>query len=220
MVVPSDEDYQQTKQLKITGAPLPSPFRELAAWIDATYGVHVLNILHDIIIPHHQPRLRIILETIDHALKFRDAPYGNYLPTAQNDVRQQFEALLAQHPGHRFALENLFVIFENFESVARVEANARITDEDIRRLKTKLANPDLWEISRCFDGVTFMFYTDAQLQRHRVPSVIDVYAQEYARVVEPYDEFGYLKENGLFIHFDSKENFDTNYQSNWYYYYK
>jgi hypothetical protein len=47
-----------------------------------------------------------------------------------------------------------------------------------------------------------------------------VYAEEYARLVEPYDEFGYLKQAGIAVYFDSKENFDTNYESNWYYYYK
>lgn len=32
--------------------------------------------------------------------------------------------------------------------------------------------------------------------------------------------FGYLRKRGVSVCFDSKENFDTNYQSNWYYYYK
>jgi len=87
-------------------------------------------------------------------------------------------------------------------------------------LKAKLANPDLWEISRCFDSVTFFFYTDAQVKRYEAEGFREKYSREYSLLIEPYDEFGYLRKRGVSASFDSKENFDTNYQSNWYYYYK
>jgi len=44
MIMPSDLDYKQTKQLKISGGPLPSPYRELADWIKVHYEVQVLNL--------------------------------------------------------------------------------------------------------------------------------------------------------------------------------
>jgi hypothetical protein len=37
--------------------------------------------------------------------------------------------------------------------------------------------------------------------------------------IKPDDEFGYLQKRGVSVHFDSKQNFDTNFKSNWYYYY-
>jgi len=92
MIMPSDLDYKQTKQLKISGGPLPSPYRELADWIDA------------------------------------------------------------------------------------------------------------------------------QLKAHQDKGVRDLYIREYSRLTEQYDEFGYLRTRGISVSLDSKENFDTNFQGNWFYY--
>ena len=74
--------------------------------------------------------------------------------------------------------------------------------------------------TRLFDGVTFFFYTDAQAATAEVKGLRQHYAAEYARLVASFDEFGYLARGGVLVSFDSKENFDTNYQSNWFYYYK
>ena len=45
-MTPKDEDYQQTKLIKQTGSPPKSPFREIAEWIAANYGVPVLNVVY------------------------------------------------------------------------------------------------------------------------------------------------------------------------------
>lgn len=220
VITPTDEDYQQTKRIKRTGVSLGSPFKELAEWIGANYDVQVLNILYDIVDPGNRPRLSVILETEEDALKFRGGTFGNFHQIDQKRVRERFETILSEQRGHRFNVEWLFVIFVAFEPVARMEANESVTEEEIRRLKARLANKDLWEISRCFDSVTFFFYKDAQVKQYEAAGLKNTYAQEYSRLVEPYDEFGYLKKRGVSVGFDSKENFDTNFQSNWYYYYK
>jgi hypothetical protein len=220
MITPRDDDYQQTKRLKRTGAPLESPFKELADWVGAKYGVRVLNVVYDTVIPDNRPRLTVILETQEDAVKFRDGALGNFNRIDQKSVQEHFQTILSEQRDLRFNTRRLFVIFVAFEPIARVEANESVTKEEIRRLKAKLANKDLWEISRCFDSVTFFFYTDAQMKQYEAGRSRDVYAEEYSRLVERYDEFGYLKKRGVSVRFDSKENFDTNYQSNWYYYYK
>ena len=38
--------------------------------------------------------------------------------------------------------------------------------------------------------------------------------------LKEYDEFNVVKSEEFILRFDSKENFDNNYESNWYYYYK
>ena len=121
---------------------------------------------------------------------------------------------------HTFETENLFVIFTAFEPVARVEANESVTDQEINRLKKELNDDDLWEISRLFDSVTFFFYTDEQVKDARQRGVLGKYSRKYSKIVEKYDEFGYHKIRPVSASLDSKENFDTNFQSNWYYYYK
>ena len=46
------------------------------------------------------------------------------------------------------------------------------------------------------------------------------WTKAYFKLLEPYDEFSYFKQDQFKIGLDSKENFDQNYQSNWQYYYK
>jgi hypothetical protein len=220
MITPRDEDYQQTKLIKKTRASLKSPFKELADWIDEQYGIRVLNVVYDTVIPNSRPRLSVVLETNRDVGKFRDSELGNYKAIEQKRVRERFEAILAEKHDRRFSTVELFVIFVAFEPVARIEANESVPEQEVHHLKARLANEELWEISRCFDSVTFFFYTDAQVKQAQALGLRDQYAQEYARLVERYDEFGYLKKCGVLVSFDSKENFDNNYQSNWYYYYK
>jgi hypothetical protein len=217
--MPSDQDYQQTKRLKKNGIPLESPFRELAAWVSADYGVHVLNVVYDTIQPDHRPRLSVVLESHEDAQKFR-VPPGNFNEEDQKRVSERFEIILSRQSDLRFKIERLLVIFVAFEPVARIEANECVTKKEIHRLKARLANEDLWEISTCFDQVTFFFYTDAQVKRYEASGLRDLYSKEYSCLVRPYDEFGYLQKRGISVNFDSKQNFDTNYKSNWFYYYR
>lgn len=220
MITPLDEDYQQTKRLKKSGAPLESPFKELAGWISAEYRVCVLNVVYDTVDPDDIPRLSVILETQEDAMKFQHSAPGGFNKVDQQRVRECFETILNKQDDRRFNVEGLFVVFESFERVARIEANESVTQNELDQLKAKLNNKDLWEISRLFDTVTFFFYTDAQVRHYEAAGLREAYAREYARLVQPHDEFGYLQRRGVLAYFDSKENFDTNYQSNWYYYYK
>lgn len=219
MITPSDDDYQETKRLKRSGAPLKSPFKEIAEWVAAEYRVRVLNVVYDTV-TYNRPRLIVILETQEDALKFQNGPFGDFNRIDQKRVQEHFETILAEQDDHRFNVEGLFVIFAAFEPIARMEANESVTKEELHRLKLKLDNKELWEISRLFESVTFFFYTDAQVKEYEAAGLRDLYAQEYARLLQAYDEFGYFRKRGVSAYFDSKENFDTNYESNWYYYYK
>jgi hypothetical protein len=216
MIMPSDLDYKQTKQLKISGGPLPSPHRELADWINVHYEVQVLNLILDTIEPNNRPRLNVILEWAADGLKFRQKDSPNFDKDAQRTVQQQFASLTMGF--QTTDVSRLLVIFSAFESVARIEANQRVTDRDITNLKAKLADPELWKIRTCFDGVTFFLYTDAQLKAHQDMGARDLYIREYSRLTEPYDEFGYLQTRGISVTLDSKENFDTKFRGSWFYY--
>ena len=223
MLHPSDEEYQQSKRLKKSGGSISSPFRELAAWIASSYGVEVLDIHYDIVtrgkLPS-LPRLNVILEWMQDKVKFEIGDRFHFDKTKQDSIRVKFESLLAERGNRNFQTDQLFVIFSAFEEVARIEANERVTKDDLERLKQRLANPELWTIDRIFDCVTFFFYTDAQSAASKERGLAEQYSQEYARLVASYDEFGYLARVGVAVYFNSKENFDTNYQSNWHYFYK
>jgi hypothetical protein len=111
-------------------------------------------------------------------------------------------------------------VFSEFAPLACEEADSRLTDKQIEQLKAGLGNPDLWLISRCFGNVTFMFYTDQQLSKYDTAEVKEEYVSKYFELVKANDEFGYLSSSDFTVSFDSKQNFDENFESNWYYYYK
>jgi hypothetical protein len=111
-------------------------------------------------------------------------------------------------------------VLQQDRSDAKQEADSHISETDIEALKKRIANPDLWGISRCFGYVTFFFFTDEQVKNYEAQGKKDEYATMYFEILKPHDEFGYLKRRHLKIGFDSKQNFDENYESNWYYYYK
>lgn len=41
----------------------------------------------------------------------------------------------------------------------------------------------------------------------------------YLDLLNRYDEFGFFTKENFHVEIDSKENFDNNFNSNWYYYY-
>lgn len=67
---------------------------------------------------------------------------------------------------------------------------------------------------------TVFFFTEKQLKEAVQSGLKQKLKEVYFKLLQQYDEFGYytLEECGLY--FDSKENFDKNFESNWYYYYK
>ena len=166
----------------------------------------------------HAPRIQVILEHHDEVQSFRDG--YNFNQKKQNAIALQFLEIINRQPDHGYDVEGLFVVFSAFAPLARQEADSKISEKEIESLKRRINNPDLWEISRCFGHVTFMFYTDAQLRKYIAKGIKAKYTSMYLELLKPYDEFGYLSEDNFTVDFDSKQNFDENYKSNWFYYYK
>ena len=102
MIAPSDKDYQQTKQFKKTGALLESPFKHLADWVESTYGVHVLNVVYDTVPPDNRPRLTVVLEFQEDALRFKESAVGNFNRIDQQRIKERFESILLNQQDTRF----------------------------------------------------------------------------------------------------------------------
>jgi hypothetical protein len=220
MILPSDKDYKRAKKLKKSSKKPPSPFCELAEWISDKYEVQVINIEYDKAIPDDRPRLNVILNYKAEELKFCNSHLGSYKSIEQKRIHEQFDIILKETGHNRLKTDGLFVVFSAFESVARIEANDNIPEKKISRLKDQLKNKDLWIIRKAFDSVTFFFFTDDQVREYEKKGFRQEYAKNYLSLLKPYDEFNYFTIDNLPVYFDSKENFDTNYNSNWYYYFK
>ncbi len=217
MITPSDREYKATKRIKQGKKDLAAPFDELAQWVADTWKVSVLNVIYDRAKSLHGPRLQIILEYEKHARKFRRGV--NFDREKQESISEKFLNIISKDDTHSFDVDGLFVVFSAFAPLAEEEADGQILEEEVEALKIRIGNPDLWEISRCFGRVVFFFFTDDQVKRYENEGKRDVYAKMYFGLLKPHDEFGYLRERDFGVGFDSKQNFDENYESNWYYYY-
>jgi hypothetical protein len=222
MILTSDREFKETKLIRQGKQVLISPFGELAEWISARYQVNVLNVVYD---PPNdllkRPRLQIIVEHAEEEHKFRKGGFlGNYLKDKQDAISVKFTEILDREEIRRFQTTDLFIIFSAFAPLAMEDADGCVSDARIKQFKKDLNNPDLWEISRCFGKATFFFYTDAQAKGYDQSGLRREYSDRYFSLVKPHDEFEYIKRESYWVAFDSKENFDKNYESNWYYYYK
>ena len=180
--------------------------------------MHVLNIILDTIEPDNRPRLNVVLEWEGDKRKFKADSSPNFDAQKQREIRDKFASLAGGPVTSKINMAQLLVIFTSFEPVARTEANWRVTDDQIEQLKKTLDNLDLWEIRRGSETVTFFFYTDAQVKVNETCGNRERFAQAYAQLTATYDEFGYLAKRGITVCLDSKENFDTAYKGNWFYY--
>jgi hypothetical protein len=229
--MPSDKEYKWTKLIMQARATINQDFKPLADWIDKTFDVKTVNIIYDSIDNGRRPRLQINFEHYSEEAKFRaESGYG-YDEEKQNAIAKAFENSLF-HEGisrggifnlfskkSKYTAKNIWVIFSSFEPIARIEANESIPQDKVQQLKQDLNIKEIWEISRCFSGTTFFFYTDKQVAENSNNGMKKFLAEKYFEILKPYDEFNYFKKETFSVNLDSKENFDNNYESNWYYYY-
>lgn len=220
MIMPSDIEYHATKQIMLGKAQMKPEFKPLAGWIDKTFSVKTINIIYDTINGPPRPRLNICFEFEKEKRSF-DKNNISFDKDKQKQIAAMFKLTMEeQGTKGKYLAENAWVYYSAFEPVAKIEANESIPREKIAGLKQQLNNPDLWEISRCFAAATFFLYTDKQVKKYENSRVRKDWTNRYFDILESYNEFGYFKRDSFFIYLDSKENFDNNYESNWYYYYK
>ncbi|MDB5258580.1 MAG: hypothetical protein JWM14_3275 [Chitinophagaceae bacterium] len=221
MIMPYDADYQETKLILLAKASMKSEFRPLADWVDETFGVKTINIVYDTIDNGNRPRLELCFEFEREKNYFLNKDSFGLAGDKQQAIALYFKQTLEEQGiADQYPTENIWIIYGGFEPIARTEANQNIPQEKIDELKRELDNKDLWEISRAFSGVTFFLYTDEQVKQYESSTIKELWANKYFDLLEPYNQFSYFKRGAFTIYLDSKENFDTNYASNWYYYYK
>jgi hypothetical protein len=207
----------------------------LAEWIFQQYGSKVLNIYYDKVKARPSfPRLSIIFEFKEDRSKFCDQKGDLYFfnEDKQKAIAAKFKELLESQKGNfinkivarlkniKYKTKDLLVTFTEYISPAKWAINSAISREEIQQLKEELNDPDIWEISRCFEYVTFFFYTDDQVAQAKSTDYIKHLAAKYFELLKNHDQFGYFQLDTFEIRVDSKENFDNNYESSWFYYYK
>jgi hypothetical protein len=229
----NDKVYKLTKKIREGKSQIAPNLKPLANWINATYNVNVLNVVVDKIQNSNRPRIQVIVEFANDLSKFTGEGMYGYSDKARNEIIEKYKSLdKGIKPSSWKNISNFFriskstinndiwVIFFDFQTVAKQEIGENITNAEIKNLKTKISDNNLWEISKDFTIPTFFLYTDEQVKEYEKNGKQKTWSKMYYPLMQQHDKFGYIKEEYFNIYLDSKQNFDENYESNWYYYYK
>lgn len=235
MIIPSDKEYTQTKRIILGKEKMKPEFVPLAEWIDQTYDVKTINIIYDTL-DSKTPRIQICFEFEKEKNKFLTHDISYFDKPKQKAIGQKFSEIIIQqglsknnnsisyilglNKNGSYLTDNVFVIYGAFEPVAKLEATYKIKNEQTEEFIKSFNNIDIWTISIGFTSPTFFMFTDEKVREYDKPEIKEMWADKYFEFIKPFDEFNYFKRNNIQVLIDSKENFDNNYESNWYYYYK
>lgn len=235
MISSSDKEYLATKEVKLGNKKMKSEFIPLAEWINETFDVNTLNIIYDKLYDG-SPRVQICFEFEEEKKKFLTQGIPNYDKEKQKLVAEKFKEIIGglnlekstssllcffkKKTYIKYLLDDVFVIFSAFEEVAKQEVTSKITKAETEEFINSFNNEDIWTISIAFTIPTFFMFTENQVKEYNNPELKKLWADKYFDLIKPFDEFNYFKRKDVEIFIDSKENFDNNYESNWYYYYK
>ena len=233
MVASSDIEYKKTKLIKQGKKRIAEKFENLAKWISENYNVNVLDIQEEFMKHNSRVRIAVHLETHRDAMEFREGEdwWTNFDSTKQSEIAEKYieignllkvptNGVLGKVVKRNPKVEDIFVSFSAFEPIAREEVNGLIPENRIEELYKELKLPEIWTISRCFGSATLFVYKDEQKEKIKNSAEFKMIEDKYFKLLKEYDEFNYWKRKNFGIGIDSKENFDDNYESNWYYYYK
>jgi hypothetical protein len=116
---------------------------------------------------------------------------------------------------------DLFVCFSDFEAAALQDLHTAVPEGEIDRLARSAGfGESYWQISRLWGPPVIFLQTDADVERFKTGPTLPALNSAYCDLVEQYDEFGLLDREATVVALDSKENFDANYASNWFYYWR
>ena len=235
MILPSDKEYTQTKRIILGTERMKPEFVPLAEWIDKTFDVRTINIVYDTL-DNKTPRIQICFEYEKEKNKFLTHDISYFDKSKQKVIGQKFSEIIKQQGLSKnnsfisnifglnkngiYLTDNVFVIYGAFEPVAKLEATYKITQKQTEEFIKSFNNKDIWTISIGFTIPTFFVFTDEKVKEYEKPEIKSAWADKYYDFVKPFDEFNYFKRTDIQVYIDSKENFDKNYESNWYYYYK
>ena len=221
MLSPKDKSFIDTMQVKDNDKTIPYEFKKLIDWIADKYGITPINICYEII-SNGLPRIEVVFETMVECSMFKTRIILND-KVKQAEVKEAFLDILSNEESkvsYEYKTDRLLVIFSSFAPVARTYANNQITKESIEELKQKYADYGIWEISRFSTSADIFFYTDKQLRENTESKITDEICREYFNLHKAHDKYGYLDWDEYELRFDSKENVDTNYEGNLFYYYR
>lgn len=208
----TDREYIETKKIKSGRLSLNKKFVPFANWIHSKYNIEILNIVTDYI-NEDTLRLQLIFEHQKDVERFRLKNQFTYSPLKERTIKKEYNNLFQDK-----IEDSILLLFYAFEPLAKEETMASIPVKIKNAFKEKYKDK-LWGVSTFGEHVTFFFFTNDALkiaEHHKQTFRIK---EEYYSLLKPFDKFNYFTLENFHAIYDSKENFDTKFESNWRWYY-
>lgn len=212
---------------------IPADLSEFAMRFEDRYGVRPLWIgAH--VIPRPQSktavrrRLTIVLERTAEYKQFLTGPF-NFDRAKQAALSRDFaETVSAATQRKLFKVRwprtiagDVFICFADFQTAAVELVHLAVPEAEIDNLARSAGFGDAyWQMSRTWGPPVLFLQSDADVEKYSTQPVRDALDDAYFELARRHDEFDLLDRSTTFVPLDSKENFDSNYESNWYYYWK
>lgn len=216
MITSFDPEYKDTLELKREERVLPAISKRLINWINKEYDVNVINIYYDKIIPEDRPMIQIIFENYKDVEKFRENGIGNYLPEKQKAISKKYIELVNElNLNDKYPTNNVFVCYSEFSNIYNSNIYNSVPKDKLNEILEKYQSELVWQINIHGSGLIVFFYTNKEKDNPNNDLMIENLKNDYYTILKPFDEFNYL--DRTWIKRDSKEDFDTIYEGNWFY---
>ena len=218
MISFKDSEYQRAKFIRRGQVFMEPAVQELAEWISNTKNVKVLHIILDAVGPERRPRMQVIFEFFSDAFKFRDNSVTGCNEAEISSIIIKFCEIVEARNLINLNLNGLFVVFSDFESVAKSEAFSKIPKMEFDRLKYKFDSSSVWKVPFELGYPAVFFFKNSQVESKALAELRKYCIEEYYSLIKKFDEFNYFYKSTFKVSFDSKENLDNRYGGNWFYY--
>jgi hypothetical protein len=236
-MTPRDPNYLRAKRIKQGLSRVDPVYDAFTERFRLEYGISPLAVFVDTMGRRHgrgnMPRLGVVLERTDQRRAFLTAPYL-FDKRKQKAMARLFteslreedlRAMLRRPSGEQLVAvraDEIFVYFAAFEDAAKQEVHdLATTSPELDEFKASLGIGNQFWCTQRFAGPPIVFvHTDEQARALKASDLPVTWADTYFEIAKRHDDFGYLARAEITIQVDSKENFDANYSSNWFYYFK
>jgi hypothetical protein len=102
-----------------------------------------------------------------------------------------------------------------------MQKNKYIPNDILETFLTSFEIGDIWQVHQLNEIrlIVFLFRND-QIESNKGLPIYQEIKDEYFKLVKHYLNINYFNSADISIQFDSKENFENKYQSNWHFYYR
>jgi hypothetical protein len=208
-----EEAYTETRRM-LAGAIEPKPpYAALIEWIaQQSGGANVVNVVYTMW-ARSRPCLTVVMEREADVAAFAGDSLGSR--EIHQRIISRFREILSEQRNTKIVTDNIFVIVSSFAPTTRAEANESVPPDAIFALVRELAEPTIWIIQPRFDYLRVFLHTDEQLVAAEKSDLRNRIVDRYRRFIEPYDQFGYVKEEPIQPVFASRERFENVYLGSW-----